>query len=119
MAAVLLRKRMTVDERFEKLVSAFKRRPGVTLGGRKKKGFGSSSLCVHDKIFARVSSKGLFVVKLPRARADELIAQGAGMRFNPGHGRIMKEWFAVRPESDLDWKSLADEARRFVGAVSE
>jgi hypothetical protein len=33
-------------------------------------------------------------VKLPRERVDELVEAGAGHRFDPGHGRLMKEWVA-------------------------
>jgi hypothetical protein len=36
--------------------------------------FGSSALKVHGKIFAMVSSAGQFVVKLPEARVDQLVA---------------------------------------------
>ena len=35
------------------------------------------------------------VVKLPRSRVDELVAAGEGDRFDPGHGRIQKEWLSA------------------------
>ena len=63
-----------------------------------------------------LSSRGEFVVKLPRSRVDELVAKGEGERYDPGHGRIMRQWLALRPESSLDWTSLAQEARDFVGS---
>jgi hypothetical protein len=34
-----------------------------------------------------MSSRGKFVVKLPRGRVDELVASGQGEYFDPGHGR--------------------------------
>ena len=107
------------EKRFADIVASLRRRPGVTApssevgGGRRA--FGSSGLKVDDKVFAMVSSKGEFVVKLPRPRVDALVASGDGARFDPGHGRLMKEWLVVSPTSKLDWLSLAKEALAFVG----
>lgn len=75
--------------------------------------FGSSALTIRNKIFAMLV-KGQLVVKLPKQRVDALLAAGLGERFDPGHGRLMKEWFAVPPTSELDWLVLADEAMQFV-----
>ena len=108
---------MTKEARFKKIASSLKRSPKVSLG-HSKKGFGSSALCVREKIFAMISSKGGFVVKLPKERVDALVAAGAGGRFEPAHGRVMKEWLVVDPESDADWLSLAREAMKFVAASS-
>lgn len=55
-------------------------------------------------------------MKLPRRRVDDLVASGAGERFDPGHGRIMKEWLAVGPALAGDWLQLAKEAIEFVGS---
>jgi len=104
---------MTPEERYANLVRDFIAQPGVTQEG---KGFGSSSLKVGGSIFALLSSRRRFVVKLPRRRVDELIASGDGDRFDPGHGRLMKEWLALRPSSSLDWVPLAREAMEFVGS---
>jgi TfoX/Sxy family transcriptional regulator of competence genes len=76
----------------------------------KKKGFGSGTLKVNNRIFALLSREQL-VVKLPRKRADELVATGVGQHYNPGHGRLQKEWLSV--ESG-DWETLAREALTFV-----
>jgi hypothetical protein len=58
--------------------------------------------------------RGQFVAKLPKARVDALVAAGKGTRFDPGHGRVMKEWIQLGGH-DPAWLSLAREARRFVG----
>jgi hypothetical protein len=63
-----------------------------------------------------LDSKGKFVVKLPRQRIDILVAAGQGERFDPGHGRLMKEWLTLAPSSDEEWLSLAREAREFVAS---
>jgi len=78
--------------------------------------FGSSGLKVSGKVFAMLV-KGELVVKLPRARVEELEASGAGHPFDPGHGRIMREWVAVSPEAADRWRGLAREARGFVGTA--
>jgi TfoX/Sxy family transcriptional regulator of competence genes len=106
--------RMT--DAFDRLVSAFDGRPRVVLpgdgGGR---GFGADALRVDGSIFA-MASRDRLVVKLPRARVAELIAQGAGEPFDAGKGRPMKEWLAVTAAGDDAWRELAEEALAFVGS---
>jgi TfoX/Sxy family transcriptional regulator of competence genes len=76
---------------------------------------GSEGLKTGRKFFAMVS-KGELVVKLPRERVDELVEAGAGHRFDPGHGRLMKEWVALRPADEETCTAYVTEARRFVAA---
>jgi len=106
------------EERFERLVEAFAGHPGVTLpgadGGR---GFGSSALRVDGLIFAMLT-RGRLVVKLPRTRVAELIASGAGLAFDAGKGRPMKEWVALDGADDGAWPALAEEALAFVSGAS-
>ncbi len=102
------------DAWFTSIVNALAHTKGVTVGSGKK-GFGSSALQVDGKIFAMVSSNGSFVVKLPKDRVELLVSSGAGQRFDPGHGRLMKEWLLVETASQEEWLSLAQEAMRFVG----
>jgi hypothetical protein len=99
-----------VDRRFAPVVAAFARHPQVTRGG---KGFGSTGLKVNGKLFAFMSSTGQFVAKLPRARVDELVRAGKGRHFDPGHGRLMKEWVAIELGA-ADVVDLARAAHRFV-----
>jgi TfoX/Sxy family transcriptional regulator of competence genes len=97
---------------FERLVARFSGDPSVTPPSAGAK-FGSSGLKVDGKIFAMLS-RGELVVKLPKERVDELMASGGGKRFDPGHGRMMKEWVAIAPAESDSWTALADEAHRFV-----
>jgi TfoX/Sxy family transcriptional regulator of competence genes len=102
---------MDPEQRFEQLAGGFLADPDVTQGT----GFGSApGLRVGGKIFA-MCVKDELVVKLPKQRVDELVAAGAASQFDPGHGRLMKEWASVPSESSEDWERLAGEALRFVG----
>jgi len=86
--------------------------PAVTAGT----GFGrSEGLRISGKIFAMLV-RGELVVKLPRDRVEDLTASGVGHQFDPGHGRLMKEWVAVTPGASRRWRKLVDEARAFVAA---
>lgn len=99
------------DPRFMRVVSVFAEKRDVTHGGGK--GFGSGALKAGGKIFAMISSKGEFVVKLPKTRVDNLVASGEGEPFDPGHGRLMKEWLVVTG-AKTPWNELAREAYQFV-----
>ena len=98
---------------FERVAGAFATDRRVTRGG---KGFGSTGLKVDGKLFALVSSRGEYVVKLPRARVSELVSAGVGVLFDPGHGRLMREWIALSG-NDGRWLELAKEARAYVGGA--
>jgi hypothetical protein len=106
------------QKRFATIAAALADEPNVSIGSSGKKGFGSSALQVCGKIFAMAPSDGSFVVKLPKQRVEELENSGAGQRFDPGHGRLMKEWLALNASSSEDWLSLAKEALRFVSSKS-
>ena len=80
----------------------------------KARGFGSAGLKVGGKLFAMLMQERL-VVKLPRHRVEELVADGSATPFESGGGRVMREWAAV-PASEADrWVGIAEEARSYVG----
>ena len=98
-----------VPPRFAPVAAAFATDPDVSRG----KMFSSENvLSVNGKIFAMLV-KGRLVVKLPKVRVDEVVSGGHGERFDPGHGRLMKEWVAVGV-GRAPWLELAKEAHRFV-----
>ena len=101
--------------RYARIVKALLKEEGVSVGAETK-GFGSSALKVDGRIFAMVDAKGSLVVKLPRERVDALIESRAAVRFDPGHGRLMKEWAALEPSAQEKWPALAREAMRFVAS---
>jgi hypothetical protein len=103
---------------YAKITKALLASPGVSLGAAGKGGFGAGALSVQTRIFALLSSRSHFVVKLPRPRVDELVAAGKGTRFDPGHGRLMKEWLQVEDTLQGDWLALAKEAKAFVASLA-
>jgi TfoX/Sxy family transcriptional regulator of competence genes len=103
----------TAEERYDALVQTLLDTSDASLST--KKGFGSSALWISGKIFAMLVT-GRLVVKLPRQRVDALIASGGGERWDPGHGRVMKEWLRLEPALEPEWLSLATEAMHFVGS---
>src|SRR5881275_1965979 len=90
------------DAEFARLATVVSKDPRVDPPEvARAKGFGSKGLKVARKLFA-FESKGRLVVKLPKERVDELVSSGKGERFDPGHGRVMKEWLTI----DLRGKAL-------------
>jgi hypothetical protein len=76
--------------------------------------FGKNGLKVNGKLFA-LFTQGTLVVKLPKARVVELTESAVGEAFDPGHGRLMKEWLTVR-NAKASWLDLVREAHRFVAS---
>jgi hypothetical protein len=100
--------------RFGDLVDEFIGRDGVVPPGATT-GFGHTALRVNGKIFAMIV-RGSLVVKLPKARVDELVANRHGIRFDANKGTPMKEWLAVDADSAIDWTAIATEAYTFVSS---
>ena len=97
-----------VHPRFAPVLAAF---AGDRRVSRRKMFSSDSVLSVDGKIFAMLA-RGRFVAKLPKDRVDALVRAGTGERFDPGHGRLMKEWVAVGP-GRADWIALAKQAYRY------
>ena len=70
---------------------------------------------MDGKLFA-LFTQGTLVVKLPKDRVAALVAKGDGKPFDPGHGRLMKEWLTV-VSPKLSWSALAKEAHAFVATA--
>jgi hypothetical protein len=103
------------EQRFRRLAERFLGQRGVSEGT----GFGKNpGLRVGGKVFAMLI-EGDLVLKLPRERVDGLIDSGVADRFDPRHGRPMKEWAAIPPGQSRRWPKLADEAFVFVTSASK
>ena len=95
---------------FSRLAAALSKDPRVDDPSvAKAKGFGSKGLKVARKLFA-FHSKERLVLKLPAARVAALVEAGVGSSYDPGHGRVMKEWVAIGLERRSQWRRLAEEA---------
>lgn len=108
-------------EQFGRLVAAMldRGRADTTYGapGRAERAFGATSLKANGRIFAMLA-KGRLVVKLPAHRVEELVSSGIGERFDPGHGRIQKEWLALASDDEAEWLARAIESEAFVGRTA-
>jgi TfoX/Sxy family transcriptional regulator of competence genes len=76
----------SADEVLTAIATSFAADPEVA----RTRMFGSDGLKAAGKVFA-IATRGKVVLKLPKARVDELVSAGA-RRFEPGMGRVMKEW---------------------------
>jgi hypothetical protein len=104
---------VSAESRYADLVGKLAARPGVS-NSAEGKGFGSSGqLKVRGRIFAMLV-RGALVLKLPRARVDELVESGAGTRFDAGKGTPMREWLVLSSSETRPWLPLAQEALAFV-----
>jgi len=96
------------DPELAPVVDAFeKTQPGA-------RRLGSNGLKVKGKLLA-LFTQGTLVVKLPKDRAASLVASGVGKPFDPGHGRLMKEWLTVTSVK-ASWPRLAKEAHQFASS---
>jgi hypothetical protein len=101
------------------IVKALGDKPGVTkpeAPAAHARGFGSSALRVHGRIFAMVSD-GRLVLKLPPERVAALIGSGYGATFDTGKGQPLREWVSLEPTRQSKWLALATEALEFVGST--
>jgi TfoX/Sxy family transcriptional regulator of competence genes len=96
---------------YQKITEHFAGKSGVETGRM----FGSEGLKISGKVFA-MDVKEKLVVKLPAARANLLVTDGSARLFDPGHGRLLKEWVEVDVASKLDWLALAVESFTYVKA---
>ena len=106
---------MAATDRWESLVATMLADGAATYGndGGPQRAFGSTSLKTDGKIFAMLVHDRL-VVKLPAARVEALAGEGVGEPFDPGHGRIQKEWLSVTGDDPGQWQALAVESEAFV-----
>ena len=98
-----------MSDRFADVLAELADAPGV----RRGRLFGAEGLTFGGKIFA-MEVRGRLVVKLSADRVAELVAAGCE-RFDPGHGRQMREWASIPPDAQVDWLDLAREALRRAG----
>jgi hypothetical protein len=79
---------------------------GTIMGGRGAR--------VAGEFLGLVDFKGSgLVVKLPRARVQELIDEGVGQPFAPA-GKVFKEWVSIPQRDRRRWRAMLREGVAFV-----
>ena len=76
------------------------------------------ALKIKKKMFAMLS-KGNYVVKLPKERVKELLDSGNGLPYDPGNGKIMKEWVIIPIEHSARWVDFGSEAKEFAETLAK
>jgi hypothetical protein len=100
------------EELFWRLAAELQKRDSRIVEGTIMNG---RCLRVGKEFLALVDYKGSgLVVKLPKARVEELIASGVGRPFATA-GRVFKEWLSVPDLDRRTWRALLREGVTFVG----
>ncbi|MGD5271776.1 hypothetical protein QT869_22540, partial [Xanthomonas citri pv. citri] len=98
---------------FDPIAAEYLSRPGVDIGPM----FGSEGLRIRGKIFAFVGYLSALVVKVPEARAEEIVAAGIAQRMVMRE-REMREWLLVDRGEHEHWASLIAEAFAYVDEIT-
>ena len=70
------------------------------------------SLKIRKKMFV-FFNKDSIIVKLPKKRVTQLLESGVGLPYDPGNGKIMKEWIIIPEKFSDKWISYVSEAKEF------
>lgn len=103
---------MVAEKLFEASVQRLLANPNVI----RAKMFGAPTLKVGGKVFACLF-KGKLVLKLPKERVAAIVGSGKGEHFDPGMGRLMKEWVSLENPAEQEFEDLVAEALDFVAAA--
>jgi len=101
---------MTVEETWSKVKEQFLKLPEVQKQGE--------SLKIRKKMFAMLN-KGRYIVKLPKERVEKLLNSGNGLPYDPGNGKIMKEWVIIPEDYSDKWIEYASEAKEFAKTLAK
>jgi hypothetical protein len=98
---------------FDPIAQEFLGRDDVDIGPM----FGSEGLRIRGKVFAFIASGGELLVKVPEARADELVAAGTAAHMVMRE-RTMREWVVLDPGAPDQWSSLIGEAFHYLDEIT-
>ncbi|NHJ47816.1 MAG: hypothetical protein FK733_08515 [Asgard group archaeon] len=70
------------------------------------------ALKIKKKMFA-FPGESIIIVKLPKDRVTELLNSGVGLPYDPGNGKIMKEWVIIPIDHSDKWLDFTKEAMKF------
>jgi TfoX/Sxy family transcriptional regulator of competence genes len=97
------------DKSFERIIDLFEADKNIEI----TKMFGSPGIKVDGKVFAMLV-KGKLVVKMSKDRVNETVNRCEGNYFDPGHGKLMKQWLSINTDHEHLWPKLAREAMIYV-----
>ncbi|NPE09805.1 MAG: hypothetical protein GNW80_16105 [Asgard group archaeon] len=95
---------MSAEEHWLKIKEQFLKMKDVQKQGE--------ALKIKKKMFVFLNMENI-TVKLPKERVTELLNSGEGLPYDPGNGKIMKEWVTIPLESSDKWIAFAKEGMRF------
>jgi len=70
------------------------------------------SLKIKRKMFVFLNKENI-TIKLPKKRVTELLDSGEGLPYDPGNGKIMKEWVTIPHKSSDKWMDFVKEGMEF------
>ncbi len=88
----------------------FERVEGVTVNS----GRGAQGMKVGTKMFA-MFGKGDLLLKMPPERVAALVAAGRGLPYDPGNGKVMKNYVLIPAAKKRSWIKLCEEAAAAAG----
>lgn len=99
---------------FDPIIERHLALPDVDMGRM----FSTEGLRIRGKVYAFLSHDGELIVKVPRDRGNELVADGSAERMVM-RGREMREWITASPDAgDVVWSPLVDEAHDYVDSIT-
>jgi hypothetical protein len=101
---------MTAEENWSKVKDHYLKMTDVQKQGE--------ALKIGKKMFCMLS-KGNYVVKLPKGRVAEILNSGEGLPYDPGNGKIMKEWVIIPENTSDKWIEYASEAMEFAKTLTK
>ena len=95
---------MSAEEQWNKIKEEFLKIEDVQKRGE--------SLKIKKKMFVFLNKENI-TVKLPKERVAELLNSGEGLPYDPGNGKIMKEWVTIPLASSDKWSAFVKEGMEF------
>ena len=92
------------EDQYEKIKELYLKKEDVQKQGE--------ALKIKKKMFAFLNM-GNMTVKLPKERVSELLSSGEGLPYDPGNGKIMKEWVIIPLKDSDKWFDYVKEGMRF------
>ena len=103
------------DARLDAIADEFLQQPDVDWGRM----FSTIGLRVRGKVFGLVNHGGSLMVKIPAARADELVSCGAVARMVMA-GRSVREWVEMPYDAgEAAWRELLREAHTYLDQITD